>query len=69
MQVGKSPEHHAEQESIARISMALKEAQPVRVAITNFRKDGRPFRNLLAMKPIMDQVRMTISHVDLLTLC
>eukprot|EP00981_Chlorochromonas_danica_P011971 scaffold4358_cov177-Ochromonas_danica.AAC.25 len=45
----------AEQEAIDRLSSALKEAKPVRVAITNFRKDGMPFKNLLAMKPIFSE--------------
>lgn len=45
----------AEQESIDRLSAALREAKPVRVAITNFRKDGMPFKNLLAMKPIFSE--------------
>jgi PAS domain S-box-containing protein len=43
-------------EIIAKISHALKEAQPIRIALTNYRKDGSPFHNLLAMKPIMNQV-------------
>eukprot|EP01038_Epipyxis_sp_PR26KG_P015186 gene15186-20456_t len=45
----------AEPESIARLSTALRDAQPVKVAITNFRRDGTPFKNLLAMKPIFDE--------------
>ncbi len=44
----------AEPESVALISKALKEAKPVKVAITNKTKHGRPFKNLLAMKPIFD---------------
>ncbi len=50
LQGGKS-----EQDSIERLSDALRNAKPVKVAITNFRKDGMPFKNLLAMKPIMDE--------------
>jgi PAS domain S-box-containing protein len=45
----------AEAESITRLSNALRDAKPVKVAITNFRKDGTPFKNLLAMKPIFDE--------------
>lgn len=45
----------AEPEVIERLSYALKHAQPVRAAVTNFRKDGMPFKNLLAMKPIFDE--------------
>lgn len=61
LQIGKDPGHHAEAESVRRLTYALKDAKPVKVAITNFKKDGTPFRNLLAMKPITDQVRI-ISH-------
>lgn len=45
----------AEQESIDRLTVALRDSKPVRVAITNFRKDGMPFKNLLSMKPIFDE--------------
>ena len=44
----------AEEDSVNRLRDALRNKQPVKVAITNFRKDGTPFRNLLAMKPIFD---------------
>ena len=54
LQKGKKPGHEAEKESIRRLTMALREGRAVKVAITNFRKDGTPFRNLLAMKPIFD---------------
>lgn len=50
LQAGKS-----EQDSIDRLTEALRNAKPIRIAITNFRKDGMPFKNLLAMKPIMDE--------------
>jgi PAS domain S-box-containing protein len=50
LQGGKS-----EQDSIDRLSYSLKNAKPVKVAITNFRKDGMPFKNLLTMKPVMDE--------------
>lgn len=43
-----------EKDSIARLSEALKTAKPVKVAITNIRKDGVMFHNLLVMKPIFD---------------
>lgn len=43
-----------EPESIARLQEALRTHSPVRVVITNFRRDGTPFKNLLAMKPIFD---------------
>ena len=44
----------AEATSISRITSALSEGRPVKVAITNFRKDGTPFMNLLALRPIFD---------------
>lgn len=31
-----------------------RDAKPVKVVITNFKRDGTPFKNLLAMKPIYD---------------
>lgn len=54
LQMGKQPGHISEEESIRRLSTALRDGNPIKVAITNFRKDGTPFRNLLAMKPIFD---------------
>jgi PAS domain S-box-containing protein len=56
LQEGKEAGHTSEPDSMARLSEALRKAVPVKVAITNFKKDGTPFRNLLAMKPIRDQV-------------
>lgn len=44
-----------EKDSIERLSNALRDAKPVRVALTNYRKDGTAFKNLLAMKPIFDE--------------
>jgi hypothetical protein len=55
LQKGRQEGHEAETESIARLTEALREAKPLKVAITNWRKDGTAFRNLLAIKPIMDQ--------------
>lgn len=55
LQRGREPGDRAEEESIARLTEALREAKPLKVAITNWRKDGTAFRNLLAIKPIMDQ--------------
>lgn len=43
-----------EPDQIAALSKALREAKPVKVALTNYRKDGTKFKNLLAMKPIFD---------------
>lgn len=50
LQGGKS-----EIDAIKRLTTALKNAKPVRTTITNFRKDGFPFKNLLSMKPIFDE--------------
>jgi len=44
----------SEQDQIAKLQNALRTAQPVKVAITNKRKDGVNFLNLLAMKPVFD---------------
>lgn len=40
---------------LKRLTQALSERQLIKVAITNFRKDGSSFVNLLAMKPIFDR--------------
>ena len=42
--------------------------RPLKVAITNWRKDGTAFRNLLAIKPIMDQNGDYVSYKNLLSL-
>jgi PAS domain S-box-containing protein len=54
LQMGKVAGHISEVESIQLMSTALREGRQVKVAITNFKKDGTTFRNLLAMKPIFD---------------
>ena len=54
LQMGKEPGHFSEEESIMKMSAALRDGKQIKIAITNFRKDGTPFRNLLAMKPIFD---------------
>ena len=43
-----------EEDSLAKISYGLRTAQSVKVGITNFRKNGTPFQNLLSLKPIFD---------------
>ena len=45
---------NTEKESTDKISVSLRNAVPVRVALTNYRRDGTPFRNLLAIKPVFD---------------
>jgi PAS domain S-box-containing protein len=54
LQTGKHGET-AEPESIAKLTTALAAKQGIKITITNFRKDGSPFRNLLAVKPIFDE--------------
>jgi len=44
----------AEPEQVAKLTAALASAKPVKVALTNRRKDGSQFMNLLAMKPVFD---------------
>lgn len=44
----------SEADSVERLSSALRKAEPSKVAITNFKRDGTPFRNLLALKPVFD---------------
>ena len=51
---GKKAGQIAEATSIARLTTALAEGRQVKVAITNYRKDGTPFMNLLALRPIFD---------------
>lgn len=44
----------SEADSVERLSAALRKSEPAKVAITNFKRDGTPFRNLLALKPVFD---------------
>ena len=45
---------YCEHSQLWRLSEALRNAKPMRVRITNYRKDGSSFKNLLAIKPIFD---------------
>ena len=45
---------NSEQASIELMVEALCGAKPIKVEITNYRKNGEPFGNLLAMKPIFN---------------
>lgn len=54
LQIGKKVGHTSEVECVSKMSVGLRDNKHIKVAITNFRKDGTPFRNLLAMKPIFD---------------
>ena len=44
----------AESDSVERLSVALRNAEPIKVAMTNYRRTGEPFKNLLAMKPVFN---------------
>ena len=43
-----------EQDRVAAIIRALQTAEPLEVQLTNYRKDGTPFQNLLSLKPVHD---------------
>ena len=44
----------SEPESLQRLTSSLAEAKPLKVSITNIRKDGAAFVNFLSLKPIFD---------------
>jgi len=44
----------SEPESLQRLTSALADAKPLKVSITNVRKDGTAFVNFLSLKPIFD---------------
>mmetsp|Transcript_5485 Transcript_5485/g.5652 ORF Transcript_5485/g.5652 Transcript_5485/m.5652 type:complete len:418 (+) Transcript_5485:93-1346(+) len=46
--------NRSEQDSISRMGRALSNYEPIKICITNYRDDGTPFTNLLAMKPVFD---------------
>jgi len=46
---------NSEAEQITKMQESLCNAQPIKVQLTNFKKNGEKFINLLAMKPIFDQ--------------
>lgn len=54
LQTGPKPGQRSQQSSVARLRTNLRDGKPVKVVITNYRKDGSPFMNLLALKPIFD---------------
>eukprot|EP01042_Synura_sphagnicola_P000407 gene407-429_t len=47
----------SEADSVQRLTIALRTATPVKVALTNYRRSGEPFKNLLAMKPVFSSTR------------
>lgn len=54
LQQSKDGESESEYFTIKLLSEALKDAKPVYATITNYRKNGEKFKNLLAMKPLFD---------------
>jgi hypothetical protein len=44
----------SEKEQVCAMSNALRDAMPVRVAITNIRKDGTEFLNVISLHPVFD---------------
>jgi len=51
----------SEPTSIKALTHALGNSAPVKVCITNFKRDSTPFTNLLAMKPIYDSKGISIA--------
>jgi PAS domain-containing protein len=43
-----------EPDQVQRLTEALRLGTPVKVVFTNYRKNGTPFKNMLAMKPVYD---------------
>ena len=43
-----------EQEAVLQLVESLRAAEPVQLELTNYRKDGRAFRNLLSLRPVHD---------------
>jgi hypothetical protein len=50
-----STAHHSNRESLKIMRKGLAHAQPVRVCLRNYRKNGEMFTNLLMLKPIVDE--------------
>jgi len=46
----------ADPEACSRIAQALRDAKPIKIMVKSFRKDGTEFFNLLALKPIFDEM-------------
>ena len=41
-------------EAVQQLVEALREAQPVQLELTNYKRSGTPFRNLLSLRPVHD---------------
>jgi hypothetical protein len=53
----------SEEEQLSAMGNALSSAQPVRVALTNMRKDGSEFLNIVSMHPVFDNIDGDFSFV------
>jgi hypothetical protein len=53
----------SEEDQISSMRNALHFAQPVRVALTNMRKDGSEFLNIVTMHPVFDRLDGAYSYV------
>ena len=49
------PNIYSEMDSVNKMKEAFKMKEDVKVCITDFKKDGSPFPNLLSLSPILDQ--------------
>lgn len=56
-------EERTEMHQVHHLIDALREARPVKVGITNVRKNGEAFLNLLAMRPVLDAQEGAYSRV------
>jgi PAS domain-containing protein len=56
-------EDMSEEEQVSAMGNALSSAQPVRVALTNMRKDGSEFLNIVSMHPVFDNLDGEFSFV------
>lgn len=62
-----------EKEQVRKISQALRKAQPLKIGLTNCKKDGSSFFNMLALQPVFDMqghytfvigIQYDIGHAD-----
>jgi hypothetical protein len=51
-----------ETEAVKAISSALKEKNQIQTTLTNYRKDGTSFVNVLTMKPVLDE-QLNLAYV------
>ena len=48
-------ENEQQRKRIDEIRAAIQEQRPTKVSLTNYRKNGESFTNLLSMKPVLDE--------------